>query len=150
MMDRLRDTEFRGKVSPDQTVHNISGRESTTLKLKVFADITALCLLALIALCLAWELWLAPLRPGGSWLVLKAIPLLFPLLGILHGRRYTFQWSSMLILVYFAEGIVRAMSDKGLSLKLAVVEITLSLLFFGTAIAYAHLSRPSATTVGAR
>jgi hypothetical protein len=29
-------------------------------------------LLALIALCLAWELVLAPLRPGGSWLALKA------------------------------------------------------------------------------
>ena len=36
-------------------------------------------LLALILLTLAWELWLAPLRPGGSWLVLKAAILLLPL-----------------------------------------------------------------------
>jgi len=119
--------------------------ELTIVKLKVLADITALCLLALIALCLAWELWLAPLRPGGSWLMLKTIPLLFPLRGILNRRRYTFQWSSMLILGYFAEGIVRAMSDKGFSKNLAMIEITLSLLFFITAVAYAHLSRPSAT-----
>lgn len=116
------------------------------IKLKILANITVLCILALIALCLAWELWLAPLRPGGSWLVLKVLPLLLPLRGILHGRRYTFQWASMLILGYFAEGIVRAMSDYGPSTKLALVEVTLSLLFFSTAIAYAHLSRPSATT----
>ena len=33
-------------------------------------------LLALIALCLAWELWLAPLRAGGSLVALKALPVL--------------------------------------------------------------------------
>ena len=59
-----------------------------------------LSLLALIFLCLAWELWLAPLRPGGSWLALKALPLLLPLLGVLKRRRYTYQWSSMLILAW--------------------------------------------------
>lgn len=116
-------------------------------KLKTLANIATLCLLSLIALCLTWELWLAPLRPGGSWLVLKVLPLLTPLRGLIHRRRYAFQWSSMLILGYFAEGIVRAMSDKGLSAKLALVEIALSMLFFSTAIAYAHLSRPSATIV---
>ena len=46
-------------------------------------------LIALIMVCLAWEGWLAPLRPGGSWLILKAVPLLLPLHGIIHGRRYT-------------------------------------------------------------
>ena len=116
-------------------------------KLKALANITTLCLLLLIALCLTWELWLAPLRPGGSWLVLKVLPLLTPLRGLLHRRRYAFQWSSMLILGYFAEGIVRAMSDRGLSAKLALVEIALSIIFFGTAITYAHLSRPSAKIV---
>jgi uncharacterized membrane protein len=53
-------------------------------------------LLALIALCLAWELWLAPARVGGSWLVLKTLPLLAPLFGLLHGRRRTFQWTAFL------------------------------------------------------
>ena len=72
-------------------------------------------LAALIALCLAWELWLAPLRPGGSLLALKALPLALPLGGILEGRRYTYQWSSMLILAYFAEGVMRAWGERGTS-----------------------------------
>ena len=72
-------------------------------------------LVALIVVCLAWELWLAPLRPGGSLLALKALPLALPLSGILKGKRYTYQWSSMLILAYFAEGVTRAWSETGLS-----------------------------------
>src|SRR5690554_3319940 len=68
-------------------------------------------LLALIVLCLTWELWLAPLRPGGSWLVLKVVPLLLPLRGILRGRLYTFQWAAMLSLLYVLEGAVRGMTD---------------------------------------
>jgi len=92
-------------------------------------------LVALIFLCLAWELWLAPLRPGGSWLALKVLPLLAPLFGILRRRLYTYQWSSMLILAYFTEGVVRGYSDSGLPALLARVEIALSLLFFFSVIA---------------
>lgn len=95
-------------------------------------------LVALIALCVLWEMWLAPLRPGGSWLVLKALPLLAPLPGILAGRRYTYQWASMLILAYFTEGVVRAWSDSGLSAVLAGVEIVLSVVFYLCAIFYAQ------------
>lgn len=104
----------------------------------------AASLAALLLLCLAWELWLAPLRPGGSLLALKAAPLALPLGGILAGRRYTYQWSSMLILGYFAEGAVRAWSERGLSQSLALGEIALSLAFFGVAVAYARLTRASA------
>ena len=93
-------------------------------------------LIALIFLCLAWELRLAPIQPGGSWLSLKCIPLLAPLFGILHGRRYTYQWASMLILLYFTEGVVRATSETGTSQWLAIGEIGLSLVFFCSAIAY--------------
>ncbi|MHB1085471.1 MAG: DUF2069 domain-containing protein [Thiobacillus sp.] len=100
-------------------------------------------LIALIFLCLAWELWLAPLRPGGSGLVMKTLPLLLPLMGILKGRRYTYQWAPMLILVYFTEGVVRAWSDTGLSAMLAGAEIVLSVVFFFAAIYYAKLSAPS-------
>ena len=102
-----------------------------------------LSLLALIFLCLAWELWFAPLRPGGSWLVLKALPLLLPLQGILRGRRYTYQWASMLILAYFAEGVVRAAGDNGIAPALALVEVLLTLVFFVSAIFYARLTRES-------
>jgi uncharacterized membrane protein len=95
--------------------------------------IASASLIALIFLCLAWELWLAPLRPGGSWLVLKTLPLLIPLFGILHGRAYTYRWSTLLIWLYFAEGIMRAFTERGLSMGLALAEASLALLFFASA-----------------
>ena len=101
-------------------------------------------LLALIVLCVAWEIWLAPLKPEGTLLALKALPLALPLGGILKGKRYTYQWSSMLILAYFAEGAMRAWSDKGLSQTLAFLEIGLSLLFFAAAVSYARMTRAAA------
>ena len=99
-------------------------------------------LIALIFLCLAWELWLAPLRPGGSWLVLKALPLLVPLFGVLRGRRYTYQWSAMLILAYLAEGLTRAWTEKGIGSTLAAAEAILALIFFFSASFFARLSPP--------
>jgi len=101
-------------------------------------------LLGLLALCLLWELWLAPLRPGGSLLALKAAPLALPIPGILNGRRYTYQWSLMLILAYFAEGVARAWSERGASQALAGAEIVLSLVFFAATVAFARLTRPAA------
>ena len=98
-------------------------------------------LIALIFLCLAWELRLAPVQPGGSWLALKCLPLLAPLFGILRGRRYTYQWASLLILLYFTEGTVRATSESGVSQWLAAGEIALSLAFFGAAVGYVRRSR---------
>ena len=68
----------------------------------------------LIAWCLAWELLLAPLKPGGSWLALKAVPLLFPLIGVIKRDLYTLQWTAMMILAYFTEGVVRGWSDKAM------------------------------------
>ena len=104
----------------------------------------ASALIALIILCLAWELWLAPLRPGGSLLALKALPLVLPLGGILSGRRYTYQWSSLLILAYFAEGVTRAVSERGASQALAAAEAALSLVFFAAVVSYARLTRAGA------
>lgn len=99
-------------------------------------------LLALIALCLAWEIWLAPIRPGGSWLMLKALPLLMPLFGLLRGQRRAFQWSSFLALAYFMEGVTRAWSESGLSRQLALGEVLLSLIFFFCAIYAARALGP--------
>ena len=98
-------------------------------------------LIALILLCLAWELWLAPLKPGGSWLVLKVLPLLAPLFGVLRGRRYTFQWSTLLIWLYAAEGAARAMTDGGLAARLAIAELALALAYFAAAVAYLRSTR---------
>ena len=101
-------------------------------------------LIGLLLLCLAWELWLAPLRPGGSFLALKAAPLALAIPGLLNGRRTTYQWSSMLILAYFAEGVVRAWSERGAAQLLALAEIALSLAFFAAAVAYARQTRVAA------
>ncbi|CAH0441688.1 MULTISPECIES: DUF2069 domain-containing protein [Ralstonia solanacearum species complex] len=103
---------------------------------RILHGLSAGSLIALIALCVAWELWLAPLRPGGSWLALKALLLAWPLPGVLRRNRYTMQWASMFILLFFTEGIVRATSDPGASRALAWAEVALSLVFFFATIFY--------------
>jgi len=112
--------------------------------LRVLQWVAFSALAALLLLCLAWELWLAPLRPGGSLVALKAAPLALPLAGIFSGRRYTFQWSCMLVLAYFAEGIVRAWSERGASQMLATAETFLSVLAFAALVSYARMTRSSA------
>ncbi len=87
-------------------------------------------LLALIALGLMWELWLAPLRPGGSWWAIKVLPLALPVAGLLKHRMYTYRWLSLLVWLYITEGLVRASSDSGLSVWLAVAQVLLCLLLF--------------------
>ena len=88
-------------------------------------------LLGLIVLGLAWELWLAPLRPGGSLLALKVLPLAIPLAGLLKRRMYTYRWVSLLVWLYFTEGVVRAWSDtQPAGRVLAGIEIVLCLALF--------------------
>ena len=84
----------------------------------------------LIVLGLAWEMYLAPIRPGGSLLALKVLPLCLPLAGILKNRMYTYRWISLLVWLYFTEGVVRAWSDKPPGNYLALVEVFLCLLLF--------------------
>ncbi len=109
--------------------------QSTSQKVFYFGAVGSL--LALIALCVAWEWLLAPLRPGGSWVVLKALPLLAPVRGVIKRDVYTMQWSSMMILLYFTEGVVRAFSDRSsLSATLAAIEIGLACIFFFCTVFY--------------
>jgi uncharacterized membrane protein len=89
----------------------------------------------LIAWCIAWEMWVSPLKPGGSWMVLKAVPLLFPLLGVIKRDIYTLQWTSMMILLYFTEGVVRGWSDKAMP-WLGWGEAGIVLVYFMCAILY--------------
>ena len=96
-------------------------------------------LLALIVLCLAWELFLAPLRPGGSWLALKVLPLCIPLAGFLKNRMYTYRWVSLLVWLYFTEGVVRAWSDRPPSQWLAMIEVALCLVLFTACTAHIRL-----------
>jgi uncharacterized membrane protein len=105
--------------------------------------------IALIVLGLAWELRLAPLHPGGSLLALKVLPLVAPLPGLLKNRLYTYRWTSMLMWLYFTEGIVRAWSDRLLlSRALGGVEIVLSLILFAACLAHVWLRLRGARAAG--
>lgn len=96
---------------------------------------------ALVALGLVWELWLAPLRPGGSLLALKVLPLAASLPALRRGGLRIYQWWSMGVLLYLCEGVVRAMSDRGLSARLAAIETVLALVAFVAILAYVRASR---------
>lgn len=99
----------------------------------------------LFLLCILWELWLAPIKPGGSLLFLKAVPLAFAIRGVAKGSHYTLQWSSMLVLLYLMEGVVRVMSDPpGPSIMMAWFEILFSTVFFFSAILYVRPAKRAA------
>ncbi len=103
--------------------------------------------LALIALCILWETWIAPIRPGGSWLVLKALPLALALRGLLRADPYTMQWALLLSLAYVMEGAVRTF-DRAPANVLAGIEIALALLFFVAAIVYLRPLKQAAKARG--
>ena len=103
--------------------------------------IASLSLIALIFLCLAWEGALAPLRPGGSWLILKGLLPLVALFGILRGKRYTYKWVSLFVQFYLMEGLVRATSEHGLTQWLAAGETLLGATLFVSAILYIRTTR---------
>ena len=94
-------------------------------------------LLALIVLGLAWELWLAP--TGRGTLAIKVLPLAIPLAGLLKHRLYTYRWVSLMVWLYFTEGVVRAYSDSGLSAALAGIEIVLCLVLFAACALHVRL-----------
>ena len=111
-------------------------------------------LLGLIVLGLAWELWLAP--TGARWLAFKVLPLVIPLAGLLKHRLYTYRWVSLLVWLYFIEGIVRATglptgAVAGLSVALAWGQVVLCSLLFVACAAHVRwrLKHPSATPVAA-
>ncbi|OYT93509.1 MAG: hypothetical protein CFE43_01900 [Burkholderiales bacterium PBB3] len=95
--------------------------------------------LALIALGIAWELVWAPVRPGGSTLVLKVLPLCFTLTGLWMNRMYTYRWLSLLVWLYFTEGVVRAYSDKAPGNYLALAEVALSVVIFVACVLHVRL-----------
>ncbi len=110
--------------------------EQLRQKLRLSAII---CMVCLIILCLGWELKWAPLRPEGSWWVLKVLPLVALLPGLLKSHLYSFQWGSMAILLYVMEGLVRATSDiTPFSRTLAWTEVFLSTLIFCSLIFYTY------------
>ena len=97
--------------------------------------------LAMIVLGLLWELWLAPLRPGGSLLALKVLPLAAALPALRRGGVRVYQWWSMGVLLYLCEGAVRATSDRGLSAQLAALEGVLAAIAFFAILGYVRAAR---------
>ena len=105
-------------------------------------------LLGLILLGLAWELWLAPLRPGGSWCAIKVLPLCIPLAGLLKNRMYTYRWVSMLVWLYFTEGVVRAWGDAWPVNALAGVQIVLCTTLFWACALHVRIRFKAAKATG--
>lgn len=85
-------------------------------------------LLALVVLGLAWELWLAP--TGGRTWALKVLPLALALPGAWRGRLYTARWLSLMVWLYFTEGVVRWTGDPLPGAALAAGQTLLSLALF--------------------
>ena len=104
-------------------------------------------LVALIVLCVAWELWLAPVRPSGSLLAFKALPLVLPLAGLLKRRMYTYRWLSLMIWLYCTEGLVRATSDTAPSSYYAWAEVVLCILLFTACTLHIRLRLKAAKTM---
>lgn len=89
-------------------------------------------LLGLIVLGLAWELWLAP--TGNRTWALKVLPLALGLVGVLKFRMVTYRWLSLLVWLYFTEGVVRATTERGPAVALALAQTALSLLLFAACV----------------
>ena len=104
-------------------------------------------LLALIVLGLAWELWLAP--TGSGTLAIKVLPLVLCLAGLWRHRMYTFRWLSLLLWLYFLEGVIRATTERGMSMVLAIIEIVLCIVLFACCSVYIRWRLRSTATAHA-
>ena len=114
-------------MMPNMSALDAAVNEADPLLERVRALAVA-CLLALVMLGLAWELWLAP--TGNRTWALKVLPLAGALAGLLKHRMYTYRWLSLLVWLYVAEGAVRATTERGIVVPLALAEIVLSLMLF--------------------
>ena len=116
--------------------------------LRLIRSLAVGSVVGLIVLGLAWELLLAPIKPGGSLLALKVLPLCFPLAGLLKNRMYTYRWVSLMVWLYFTEGVVRAYSDRPPSNYLAMIEVLLCVLLFAACTLHVKLRFKHAKAAG--
>jgi uncharacterized membrane protein len=105
------------------------------------ARIAGLGLVALTLLCVLWEMLLAPLRPGGSWLALKAVPLALLVPSALRGKRRALQWLSLLLPFYVAEGVVRGITEGGRHALVAWAAAALAAATFVALLAWVRAMR---------
>jgi len=108
--------------------------------------------LGLLALILNWFTWIAPpvVLPRAFPIIALAVPLLFPLRGILHGRRYTHQWTSFLSMVYFAIGIDAWLNAAAGAAWLGATMVLFSLALFVGTVLYARYTASGGPSDAAR
>jgi len=106
----------------------VNARQEAPPRVQRLRAVALACAGGLVVLGLGWELWWAP--TGRGTLALKVLPLLPAFPGLLRHRLYTYRWLSLLVWLYFTEGVVRATSESGASALLAALEVLLSLLLF--------------------
>lgn len=116
----------------------MSSSSELSAKLSTIRAAAVACVLAMVLLCLAWELVLAP--TGGRTLALKALPWAAALFGLMRHRMYTYRWLSLLVWLYIAEGLVRVVGREGGWVPaLSIMEIVLSALIFVACVAHVRL-----------
>jgi uncharacterized membrane protein len=115
-------------MMPSPMQPSIDATEPASSAVRATRAVAVGSVLALIALGLAWELWLSP--TGGRGWAIKVFPLCFPVAGLLRYRMYTYRWVSLLVWIYFTEGVVRASVERGTGRPLAIIEVVLCLLLF--------------------
>lgn len=131
------DTPDQEPADPDTFIaHHPPERRVTIERLRLLCVAS---LVSLIGLGVAWELWLAPLPQGTGMLALKVLPLCLGVGGLLKHRLYTYRWLTLLIWLYFTEGVVRVTGDVGLSQILAGIEVALSVVLFTACSVYIRL-----------
>ncbi len=131
------DTPDPEPADPDTFIaHHPPERRVTIERLRLLCVAS---LVSLIGLGVAWELWLAPLPQGTGMLALKVLPLCLGVAGLLKHRLYTYRWLTLLIWLYFTEGVVRVTGDAGLSQILAGIEVALSVVLFTACSVYIRL-----------
>lgn len=89
------------------------------------------CYIGLILLLLAWMTWLSPPPPAliTPLLLVFGLPLLLGLRGVIHRRRYTLQWTGMLVLAYAIHGMV-AVAGEPPARWLGTAEVLLTAGYF--------------------
>lgn len=111
---------------------------------KIGRWITLLGYFGLFTVLMSWFTWLAPPKnvPRVVMIVLFVVPLLIPLRGLLHARRYTHQWVMFFTLFYFCVGVDAWYNPgRGGAWIGALVTLFSMLLFLGC-VMYARYSVP--------
>ncbi len=111
---------------------------------RLFYGITLTGYFGTLILLTAWFAWLYPpvKTPTALTLLLVVGPLLLPLRGMLHARRYTMSWSCFIALLYFTHGVLEAWHDAP-TWKLGLLEVVFTVLWFCGAIAYVQATKNS-------